>query len=69
MKRDFPNLEIIVNGGIKTLDEAAMHLQHVDGVMLGREAYHNPYVLAEVDARFYGSTDAVPSREQIEETS
>jgi tRNA-dihydrouridine synthase A len=67
LKRDFPNLEIILNGGVKTLDEVEMHLQHVDGVMLGREAYHNPYVLAEVDARFYGSPDAALSRERVEE--
>ena len=67
LKRDFPNLEIILNGGVKTLDEVEMHLQHVDGVMLGREAYHNPYVLADVDARFYGSPDAALSREQVEE--
>jgi len=66
LKRDFPHLEIIINGGIKTLDEVEMHLQHVDGVMLGREAYHNPYVLADVDRRFYGSSDAVLSREQVE---
>lgn len=66
LKRDFPHLEIIINGGIKTLDEVELHLQHVDGVMLGREAYHNPYVLADVDARFYGSTEAVLTREQVE---
>ncbi|CAG9255820.1 MULTISPECIES: tRNA dihydrouridine(20/20a) synthase DusA [Paraburkholderia] len=66
LKRDFPQLEIIINGGIKTLDEVEAHLQHVDGVMLGREAYHNPYVLADVDARFYGSTDAAPTREEAE---
>ncbi|UEP36202.1 tRNA dihydrouridine(20/20a) synthase DusA [Burkholderia ambifaria] len=66
LKRDFPSLEIVINGGIKTLDEVAQHLEHVDGVMLGREAYHNPYVLAGVDARFYGSTAAVPTREEAE---
>jgi tRNA-dihydrouridine synthase A len=66
LKRDFPDLEIIINGGIKTLDEVALHLEHVDGVMLGREAYHNPYLLAGVDARFYGSTDAAPTRGEIE---
>ncbi|WP_206998089.1 tRNA dihydrouridine(20/20a) synthase DusA [Trinickia mobilis] len=66
LKRDFPALEIIINGGIKTLDEVESHLQHVDGVMLGREAYHNPYVLAEVDARFYGATEPPRTREQIE---
>ena len=42
LKRDFPQLEISINGGIKTLDEVEEHLKHVDGVMLGREAYHNP---------------------------
>jgi tRNA-dihydrouridine synthase A len=66
LKRDFPGLEIILNGGIKTLDEVDEHLRHVDGVMLGREAYHNPYVLAEVDRRFYGADTPAPTREQIE---
>jgi tRNA-dihydrouridine synthase A len=66
LKRDFPQLEIVINGGIKTLDEVAMHLEHVDGVMLGREAYHNPYVLADVDARFYGATTAAPTRAEVE---
>jgi tRNA-dihydrouridine synthase A len=66
LKRDFPELEIMINGGIKTLDEVELHLQHVDGVMLGREAYHNPYVLAGVDARFYGCADAAPTRDEVE---
>ncbi|NLP64028.1 tRNA dihydrouridine(20/20a) synthase DusA [Paraburkholderia sacchari] len=66
LKRDFPQLEIIINGGIKTLDEVALHLEHVDGVMLGREAYHNPYVLASVDARFYGASEPAPTRDDIE---
>jgi tRNA-dihydrouridine synthase A len=66
LKRDFPSLEIIINGGIKTLDEAEAHLQNVDGVMFGREAYHNPYLLAAVDARFFGATPPVRTREQIE---
>lgn len=65
LKRDFPALEIVINGGITTLDEAEAHLQHVDGVMLGREAYHNPYVLADVDRRFYGATPA-PTRDEVE---
>jgi tRNA-dihydrouridine synthase A len=66
LKRDFPQLEISINGGIKTLDEVEEHLKHVDGVMLGREAYHNPYVLAGVDSRFYGAQTRTPSREDIE---
>jgi tRNA-dihydrouridine synthase A len=65
LKREFPALEIIINGGIKTDDEIAAHLLHVDGVMLGREAYHNPYTMAGYDARFYGDQRAVKSREEV----
>lgn len=67
LKQDFPDLKILINGGITTLDEVETHLQHVDGVMLGREAYHNPFVLAEVDARFYGAAGPAPTREEIED--
>ncbi|MBL4762075.1 MAG: tRNA dihydrouridine(20/20a) synthase DusA [Gammaproteobacteria bacterium] len=49
LKKDFPHLSIIINGGIKLLSETVEHLQHVDGVMLGREPYHNPYMLSQVD--------------------
>ena len=55
LKREFPALEIIINGGIKTNGEAAAHLEHVDGVMVGREAYHNPMIMAAWDRLFYGS--------------
>jgi tRNA-dihydrouridine synthase A len=65
LKREFPELEIIINGGIKTDEEIAAHLAHVDGVMLGREAYHNPYVMAGYDQRFYGDNTATKSREQV----
>jgi tRNA-dihydrouridine synthase A len=54
MKREFPHLEIIINGGIKTIEESEEHLTQVDGVMIGREAYHNPYMMIEVDQRIYG---------------
>ena len=54
LKRAHPELTIVVNGGIETLDAAEAHLAHVDGVMLGRAAYHSPAMLAEVDARFFG---------------
>jgi tRNA-dihydrouridine synthase A len=54
VKREHPKLTIVINGGIATLDEAAEHLEHVDGVMLGRAAYHSPAILADVDARFFG---------------
>jgi len=65
LKREFPDLEIIINGGIKTDDEIVAHLEHVDGVMIGREAYHNPYVMAGWDARFYGDATAPKSREAV----
>ncbi|MBF0804767.1 MULTISPECIES: tRNA dihydrouridine(20/20a) synthase DusA [unclassified Neisseria] len=58
LKRDFPNLEIIINGGIATNEEIAAHLKHVDGVMVGREAYHNPMVMRGWDRLFYGSSEA-----------
>jgi tRNA-dihydrouridine synthase A len=65
LKRDFPALEIIINGGIKTTAEIDLHLQHVDGVMLGREAYHNPYVMASFDQRYYDDASEPLSREDI----
>jgi len=68
LKREFPELEIIINGGIKTLDECTSHLKHVDGVMMGREAYQNPFILADVDHLFFGlanETSAAPSPSQI----
>ncbi|ENX51451.1 MULTISPECIES: tRNA dihydrouridine(20/20a) synthase DusA [Acinetobacter] len=48
LKQERPHLTIEINGGIKTFEETQQHLQHVDGVMIGREAYHNPYLLAEM---------------------
>jgi len=54
VKRERPHLTILVNGGIENLEQAQAHLRHVDGVMLGRAAYHNPALLAEVDALFFG---------------
>lgn len=65
LKKDFPHLAIIINGGIKTLWECEQHLQQMDGVMIGREAYHNPYLLAEVDNKFYGEHKLLPSRLEI----
>ncbi len=53
LKRDFPQLEIIINGGLTDLEVMQEQLTLVDGVMVGREAYHNPYLMAEVDHRFY----------------
>jgi tRNA-dihydrouridine synthase A len=65
IKHDFPHLEIIINGGIASLDQAAAQLQQVDGVMIGREAYQNPWILAEADRRLYGDDRPVPSRHEI----
>lgn len=65
LKRDFPALEVVLNGGIKTLEECRTHLQTFDGVMLGREAYHNPYLLAEVDRQLFGIERAAPSRGDV----
>jgi len=67
LKQERPELEIIINGGIKTNAEIAGHLQHVDGVMVGREAYHNPYLMASWDADFYGDASPVRSRGKVVE--
>ncbi|HXH03282.1 MAG TPA: tRNA dihydrouridine(20/20a) synthase DusA [Candidatus Competibacteraceae bacterium] len=66
LKRDFPELEIIINGGILDLDQAQAQLRHVDGVMIGRAAYHDPYrVLAEADRRLYGDPRPPRSRHEV----
>ena len=65
LKEDFPELEIIINGGIKTLKECQQHLQVVDGVMMGREAYSNPYILSQVDEILYQEDGSVLSREAV----
>ncbi|MCE2573517.1 tRNA dihydrouridine(20/20a) synthase DusA [Motilimonas eburnea] len=65
LKQDFPDLVIAINGGIKTYAECDEHLAHLDGVMLGREVYSNPYLLAEVDQRYFGSTKPVLSRAEV----
>jgi tRNA-dihydrouridine synthase A len=65
LKRDFPDFEFIINGAIKTSEEIDLHLQHVDGVMLGREAYHNPYSMAQFDQRYYGDETPAKTREEV----
>ncbi|MBY6107363.1 tRNA dihydrouridine(20/20a) synthase DusA [Ferrimonas balearica] len=67
VKRDFAHLNISVNGGITTLEQCEAHLQHLDGVMVGREAYQNPYMMAEVDQRLYGDDRPVLSRAEVVE--
>lgn len=65
LKRERPDLTITINGGITTLQECAQHLQHVDGVMLGREAYHNPFLLSQVDELIYGEAPSGMTRESF----
>ncbi|MCC5856865.1 MAG: tRNA dihydrouridine(20/20a) synthase DusA [Ectothiorhodospiraceae bacterium] len=65
LKRDFPDLEIVINGGIDSLEACKAHLEQVDGVMLGRAAYHSPYLLAEVDRRVFGEEQPVPGRHEV----
>jgi tRNA-dihydrouridine synthase A len=67
LKRDFPALTIAVNGGITTNEQIAEHLQQVDGVMVGREAYHNPWLLTRWDERFYGAAASSLDRDAVEE--
>ena len=56
LKKEFPHLTIELNGGVRTLEEVKTHLKHIDGVMLGRAAYENPYLFATADQMFYGSS-------------
>jgi tRNA-dihydrouridine synthase A len=65
IKREFPRLEIVLNGGVIDLDAAAAHLEQVDGVMLGRAIYQDPCLLAAVDQRFFSAAHAIPEREEI----
>lgn len=66
LKRERPNLTIDINGGIADLAEAERHLQHVDGVMLGRAAYHTPGLLGAVDARIFGAGEQVDAAQAVE---
>ncbi|BCU06096.1 tRNA-dihydrouridine(20/20a) synthase [Allochromatium tepidum] len=65
LKRDFPCLPIVINGGIETLDAAVDFLSDLDGVMIGRAAYHNPWILAEADRRVFGDDHPRPTRRQV----
>lgn len=67
VKRDFPDLEIILNGGLKDIPSMLDHLGRVDGLMVGREAYGNPYFLAGVDATVFGDPRPAPSRREVAE--
>ena len=65
LKAAFPDRQFIINGGFKTLQQASEQLAFVDGVMMGREVYHNPYILAEVDKVFFQDDHALPSRHEV----
>lgn len=67
LKRDFPQLTLAINGGFKDNQSVAEQLEQVDGVMVGREAYHNPWWLASWDAQFYGDAPSELTREAVEE--
>ncbi|WP_318442513.1 tRNA dihydrouridine(20/20a) synthase DusA [Photobacterium leiognathi] len=67
LKQDFSHLTMAINGGIKTFEEMEEHLKHMDGVMVGREAYQSPYLMAEVDQRLFGSDRPVMKRRDVVE--
>jgi len=67
IKQAFPQLEISINGGIKTFAEANEHLQHLDGVMIGREIYNSPYMLAEADQQIYQQSTPIITRSEVVE--
>ena len=65
LKQDFPAAKFVLNGGITTLSLADEHLEAVDGVMMGRAAYHDPYLLANVDQTIFGDASGAPTREEV----
>ncbi|MFT4047428.1 MAG: tRNA dihydrouridine(20/20a) synthase DusA [Solimonas sp.] len=65
LKQEFPRLTVVLNGGVRGIDACETHLAQIDGVMLGREVYENPYMLAGVDARLFGDAHTVPSRDEV----
>lgn len=68
LKKLFPHLTIEINGGIKTIEEMEFHLNHVDGVMVGREAYENPCLFASVDNKFFNQEQKIITRREIIES-
>ncbi len=67
LKRDFPALTIVINGGVNSEEQIEAHLRHVDGVMVGRQAYHEPWTMADWDARFFVAPTPHQGREAVEE--
>ncbi len=64
LKKDFPNEEVIINGGVTSVNEVKVHLEKTDGVMIGRAAYHTPYLLAEIEKEIFNNEN-VPSRQDV----
>ncbi len=64
LKKDFPNEEIIINGGITKVNEIRSHLKHTDGVMIGRAAYHTPYLLADIEREIFKNKN-IPTRQEV----
>lgn len=67
LKAEHPEMNIVINGGIQSIEAINHHLEHVDGVMLGREAYHNPYLLSRVDHQYYGDEQPYRTRDEVME--
>jgi tRNA-dihydrouridine synthase A len=65
LKKEFSNLQVSINGGITSLENSLEHLQLIDGVMMGREVYSNPYILSTVDSVIFGQENKAISREQV----
>jgi tRNA-dihydrouridine synthase A len=66
LKREFPQLRVVLNGGLATCDDVSRHLEHVDGVMIGRQAYHEPWFLTELEETFLAGDDwRPPGRRQV----
>ena len=63
LKRDFPALTFVLNGGLESFEDCMQPLENLDGVMLGRAAYHNPWLLARIDSHFFGEPDPCATRE------
>ena len=65
LKRDFPELDIIINGGIKSIEDCHEHLKKVDGVMIGRAAYENPFLIKDIDSQIYNEQEDTKSKKII----
>ena len=67
LKKDFPNEEIIINGGITSAEDAKFHLKKTDGIMIGRAAYHTPYLLADIEKEIFNNEDVLSRQDVVEQ--